>query len=340
MPLDIVLLLAGRVTLAILEIRILALLHVALLFLSVPTQFTIQPSLRTSKMMRTSISACCSTAVRSAEKSMLGSVRKESTAAAASFAVPATPTTSSKRTPTVSNDRTSKSTIENASTSSSSKANATNQKVPAKAEKIGQFRQRGDGVTRHESKLRRNKHLSLIQAMSLFHQTSDFPDFRPSPSNESSSTGSSIYASHLPLLPVNVNSYIYSKLHHDPTAPLQIGRARPTPQRATTATSLDPHAYMNDGERNNFSIAGIDNTPFAMARASEEAQKWEAFGSDSTREMRTRARRMVDALFGTVDARQPGPEMVKDVVGENARLEKKRQAQSAGGAQNASTAPA
>lgn len=120
-------------------------------------------------------------------------------------------------------------------------------------------------------------------------------------------------------VPVAVNDYVNGKIAHAIT-PLTVDRPRQRPPKL--ATQHDQHAYMAENMKRNEFRLGVEDV------ASKAEKPWDAFAPDAPRESRIRARRMVDVLLGTVDARNPGPQLVRDVCEANERLSATRKARS------------
>lgn len=160
-------------------------------------------------------------------------------------------------------------------------------------------------------RLQRSRNLALLRATSVYHQAIDFPYF-----GEDAEQLKSIAKNGTPV-PVAVNDYVNSKIAHALT-PLTVDRPRPRPPKL--ATQHDQHAYMAENMKRNEFRLGVEDV------TSKAEKPWDAFAPDAPRESRIRARRMVDALLGTVDARNPGPQLVRDVCEANERLSAARKA--------------
>lgn len=167
-------------------------------------------------------------------------------------------------------------------------------------------------------RMSRKKQLSLARAMSLYHHTSDFPDFQP----ERPSIQARALKTTLPRSAPRVDDYIYSKLHHEPLKPLGIERKRSTPN--TRTPRHDPYAFIDSAKLKQFRL--VPEKDAASSKDKGVQKKWDALSPLASRESRTRARKMMDALLGTVDARYPGLKMVKNVCDINRQSATKRQA--------------
>lgn len=160
-------------------------------------------------------------------------------------------------------------------------------------------------------KLSSKRQLNLARAISLYHHSLNFPDFLPpSPNNIPSNE----YNLNLPPIPPRVDNYIRNKLHSPPLSPLRVdlssmklrAKSRPISPRH------DPHSYMDNAERATLSL-GPRRRQGSDSSENSQLKKWDALSPLASRESQTRAKKMVDALLGTVDAREPGLKMVQTV---------------------------
>lgn len=159
------------------------------------------------------------------------------------------------------------------------------------------------------------KQLSLARAISLYHHTLDFPDFLPPLADEPVNK----HNLDLPATPPRADDYINNKIY-DPLVPLEVrdrvANARSKPRPITQ--HRDPYSYIDQGERAIMSLAS--NGKSDTAKTNEiSRKKWDALSPQASRETQIRARKMVDALLGTVDARKPGFRMVQAICEINKR---------------------
>lgn len=166
----------------------------------------------------------------------------------------------------------------------------------------------GDFPYSNNRRLLGSKELSLARAISLYHQSIDFPDFLPDPPVVPRTDKSA--PTILPRIPPRLHGYVYNKLHREPLKPLEIVVSRP-PEPRNVAAQRDEHAYLDEGgERATLSLA---QNVKQVDKKKWVSKKWDALSPIASRESRTRARKMMDALLGTVDARNPGLRMVQEV---------------------------